>query len=144
MKCFHHTDRDAVATCQKCSKGLYHPFANHFESILCKRCLLKNNKYKAKEVYLGLAVTAAIFFSSTFLGTFLKGRTHSFDFNKGWLISLLLAFTYWGWIFLTDYFPSLLEGTGDTWLIYFFVKFIAAYFIGIIVVVKFDFGIANF
>lgn len=134
MKCFHHTDRAAVATCEKCPKGLCHPCANHFESILCQQCLLKNNKSKAKEVYIGLAVTIAIFFSSSyFLGTFLKGGTHSFDFSKGWLISLLLAFTYWGWVFLTDYFPSLLEGTGDTWLMYFSVKFIASYFIGIIV-----------
>jgi hypothetical protein len=49
------------------------------------------------------------------------------------LIGALFAFTYWGWKFLSSYFPTLWYGTGIVWLIYVVLKFIASYFIGLIV-----------
>jgi hypothetical protein len=49
------------------------------------------------------------------------------------LLGLLFAFTYLGWKFLTNYFPQLWGGTGTLWLVYLILKFIAAYFIGLIV-----------
>ncbi len=38
MKCFHHSEQDAVATCQKCGKGLCRKCAEEYTPCLCDSC----------------------------------------------------------------------------------------------------------
>jgi len=131
MKCFNHSDSDANGSCQGCGKGLCGLCVSRFENPLCEPCLTKNNSGVAKQLYLGLAITAAIFISvSVFL--FPMASEHG-NPGQAFFMGALMAGTYWGWKFLTDYFPSLTAGTSSVWLIYLLLKFVGAYFIGLIV-----------
>ena len=38
MKCFNHVDREAVATCQSCGKGLCRECASKYRPCLCDEC----------------------------------------------------------------------------------------------------------
>mgnify|MGYP003516603359 FL=1 len=38
MKCFNHEDREAVATCQRCGKGLCKECASKYTPCLCDEC----------------------------------------------------------------------------------------------------------
>ena len=38
MKCFNHEDREAVATCQRCGKGLCRECAGKYTPCLCDEC----------------------------------------------------------------------------------------------------------
>ncbi len=72
-----------------------------------------NNKSIALELYLGLAITLSLFISFMyFFGVIMEGPGRPFS-TKAWVMSLFLSFTYWGWKFLTDYFPRLTGGTVD-------------------------------
>lgn len=134
MKCFNHNEMDATATCQECSKGLCVNCSSRFNAMLCESCLLNHNKSVATQMYTGLAITIAIFLGFIyFIGSteFRSGET--LGFAKAIFPSLIFAFTYWGWKFMTSHFPSLTMGSGNVWIMYFFLKFIASYFIGLIV-----------
>ena len=134
MKCFNHNAMDATATCQDCGKGLCVECSSRFDIMLCEPCLLTHNSQVSRQMYVGLALTAAIFIVTTyFLGSQTTAKGQSMGYSTAAFAGLLLAFTYWGWRFLSDYFPRLTQGTGWVWLVYFVLKFVAAYFIGFIV-----------
>lgn len=134
MKCFNHIDLDATATCQECGKGLCINCSSRFNVILCEGCLLNHNKSVSREMYIGLAITISIFIGFTYLlGTMTLHHGKTVGFEKAWIFGLLLSFTFWGWRFLNNYLPTLASGTGAVWIIYLFIKFTAAYFIGILV-----------
>lgn len=42
MKCFNHVDREAVATCQSCGKGLCRECASKYRPCLCDECYQDN------------------------------------------------------------------------------------------------------
>ena len=134
MKCFNHVDQDATATCMNCNKGLCVECSSRFSSILCEPCLIEHNKSVARTMYIGLAITVIIFlgFMSIF-GSMQSSTGETLGYSKAIFPSLLFAFTFWGWKFLSDYFPRLTMGTGNVWILYFIFKFFAAYFIGLIV-----------
>ena len=51
MKCFNHEDRDAVATCQKCGKGLCKECAAKHTPCMCDDCaarLVQTRQQQAK------------------------------------------------------------------------------------------------
>ena len=134
MKCFNHNAMDATATCQDCGKGLCVDCSSRFNLILCEPCLLKHNNLVSRKMYLGLTLTAVIFVAATyFFGSVVLGKGKSMGYGSAAFVGLMLAFTYWGWRFLSDHFPRLTGGTGGVWLVYLMLKFMAAYFIGIIV-----------
>jgi len=122
MKCYNHSSENSIATCKHCNKGLCVKCSSRFNIIICESCLLKYNKSVANEMYTGLAITTSILFGVMFF----KG-INSFS------LGLLLAFTYWGWKFLSSHAPSLTMGTGNVWFFYFMIKFFIAYFIGLFV-----------
>lgn len=134
MKCFNHNAMDATATCQDCGKGLCVDCSSRFNLILCEPCLLKHNSLVSRQMYLGLAFTVVIFVAATyFFGSVTSGTGKSMGYSNAAFVGLMLAFTYWGWRFLSDYFPRLTGGSGGMWLVYLLLKFMAAYFIGVIV-----------
>ena len=134
MKCFNHTDMDATATCQSCNKGLCVECSSRFDMMLCEPCLLAHNKSVAQEMYTGLAITATILLGfAFFMGTRETSTGESLGVINALLPGLFLAFSYWGWKFLSDHLPFLTMATGTVWLIYFMFKFFLAYFIGLIV-----------
>ncbi|MDD3224613.1 MAG: hypothetical protein PHX70_07910 [Clostridium sp.] len=48
MKCYKHTDCDAVSQCNDCGRGLCHECTNNFTVPLCTNCMIKRiNKKKA-------------------------------------------------------------------------------------------------
>ena len=134
MKCFHHPDLNPVATCHECERGLCPACSERFEKILCQKCLFKEKHSNTQKNILSLILTVICFFAFTyFFGAYLNGHPKELGFSKGWFISLILVFSYWGWSFLSEYFPSLLVGNTNAWFIYLLSKFLAACFIGIIV-----------
>jgi hypothetical protein len=134
MKCFNHNEMDATATCQECSKGLCVNCSSRFNAMLCESCLLNHNKSVSTQMYTGLAITIAILLGFTyFIGGMELPNGQTLGFAKAILPSLILAFTYWGWKFMTNHFPSLSMGSGTVWIMYFMIKFVAALHIGLIV-----------
>lgn len=134
MKCFAHDDRDATATCQPCGKGLCSECSRRFDLILCDTCLLAHNQAVLSQMYSGVAITVIIFAAATyFLGSMEMRDGTSFGFDKAWFLSLLLAFTYWGWKFLSERQRLAFLGNINFWLFYFLIKFALSYFVGLIV-----------
>lgn len=131
MKCFAHVASDAVGQCNGCQVGLCGDCVTRFTIPSCERCFVSHNKAVALEMYKGLGITAVIFalgvwfaFSHPMPGA----KTGTFL-----LMGLLLSFTYWGWRFLSEYFPRLSGGSIIVWFFYLGIKLIAAYLVGILV-----------
>src|SRR5438046_1217177 len=104
MKCFNHNAVDATATCQDCGKGLCVECSSRFDTILCEPCLLKHNSLVSRQMYVGLALTAVIFIAATyFFSSVAPGNAKPLAFGSATLMGLMLAFTFWGWRFLSDY-----------------------------------------
>lgn len=135
MGCFIHEHSHATAVCQGCGRGTCTECSNRFGDPWCEQCLLRHNTGVARQMYAGLVTTLAIFVLSTWFFVRLEDSSGhpAVPFASAALIGALFAFTYWGWKFLSNYFPTLWFGTGIIWLIYAIAKFIASYFIGLIV-----------
>lgn len=131
MKCFNHNAADATATCQGCGKGLCVDCTSRFNMVLCEPCLLAHNARLSRQMYLGLALTVVIFVVATYF--FSSGAGASLKVGSAAFTGLLFAFTYWGWRFLGNRFSPPMVGGVFAWLMYLALKFIAAYFIGLIV-----------
>lgn len=120
MKCIAHPESDTRGEC-----------IGGFITPLCAECLGEHNKRVAMEMYKGLGITAIVFAvgMSLAVSDALDGRggsAHVFMWP-------LLAFTYWGWTFLSDHFPRLTEGPLNARFVYCFVKLVLAYFVGLLV-----------
>lgn len=131
MKCFNHVDADATALCQGCNKGLCAHCSTRFDTTLCEQCLLNHNKSAADGTYTDLLMTVILFLGITW---FLhKPQATHLPLVNSAMIGLIFSFTYYGWKFLTNLFPTVWIGSGLVWLILTIVKFIAAYFVGLVV-----------
>lgn len=49
MKCFNHEDREAVASCQKCGKGLCKECASKYTPCLCEECYTALQQQAARQ-----------------------------------------------------------------------------------------------
>ena len=49
MKCFNHTEREAVATCQKCGKGLCRECAEKYTPCMCDTCAAQIQRDQQKQ-----------------------------------------------------------------------------------------------
>ena len=49
MKCFNHEDREAVATCQSCGKGLCKECASKYTPCLCDECFAQIQQQAAEQ-----------------------------------------------------------------------------------------------
>lgn len=151
MKCFNHAEREAVATCQKCGKGLCRECAEKHTPCLCDTCAAQiqrdqkrqaqNKEEQQKQKYKDALVnTRSEFIMTTALGIVIsialmvwcRDDMSGFSDYVGCLvIGICVPF---GWKFLTylqSFIPLSIWGTWWFWIIYGIVKFFLSIFIGI-------------
>ena len=153
MKCFNHPEREAVATCQKCGKGLCRECAEKFTPCMCAPCAdqtrrsrqqeAQNKEEQRKQKYKEALVDTRSEFIKTAVSGILLGilciwfmqSNHdglTFADCAGYL--LIGFFVPFGWKFLTylqSFFPLSIFGTFWFWIIYGIVKFVLSVFVGI-------------
>ncbi len=154
MKCFNHTEREAVATCQKCGKGLCKECAGKHTPCLCDTCAAQiqqnrqqqaqNKEEQRKEKYKAALVdTRGEFIKTAVIGIivgifFVWQRTTQENADNGFIyyagyffVTFCIPF---GWKFLTylqSFFPVSLFGTFWFWFIYIAIKVFLSLFVGI-------------
>jgi uncharacterized membrane protein len=134
VKCFTHPDIDASATCQSCSQGLCKACASRFDIMFCEGCLLSHNRTVTSQLYRGLAITGGIFLVCLYLISQSESSSgDSVGVAKAIVPSLLFAFIYWGWKFLSGRFFRLQAASAPIWVIYMAIKLQIAVLIGILV-----------
>lgn len=129
MKCYHHPDRDAVAVCTECGRGLCKECASFYAKPLCPECAvskalrIKQNLEKACLLFVALAVV--------FLIVIVTSYTPEVPPIHVLVSALFLACIPFGWYKLTEFTPRgflILPVIG--WLFYFFVKAVVSACIG--------------
>lgn len=156
MKCFNHPEREAVATCQKCGKGLCRECAEKYTPCMCESCAAQvrrnrqqqaqNKEEQRKQKYRDALVdTRSEFIKTAVIGMVVAiaatwwtaTQSRSVELN-GFLDYIGLFFAYFcipfGWKFLTylqSFFPVSLFGTWWFWFIYLAVKVFISAIIGI-------------
>lgn len=128
MDCFLHPGSAAVAQCNTCSKGLCRACASRFAPILCEECLVSHNRQVARGAWTGLTITVVV----ALAGTAWFASRH-LPIGQCVLMGVVLSGTYWGWKFLSERFPHLAAGSFAAWGVYLVLKFVAAFFIGLLV-----------
>lgn len=153
MKCFNHPEREAVATCQKCGKGLCRECAEKHTPCMCDPCAAqvkqsqqqqaqskeeqRKQKYKA-----ALVDTRSEFIKTTVIGIiigillvwFMKGELPERSFADCVGYFIVGFFIPFGWKFLTylqSFIPLTIFGTFWFWIIYGVVKAVLSVFVGI-------------
>lgn len=153
MKCFNHVEREAVATCKKCGKGLCKECAEKYTPCMCDACAAQlqqdkqqqaqNKEEQRKQKYKDALVdTRGEFIKTTLIGVVIGIALIVWQWNN-WddakvlncVWSMLFGiFIPFGWKFLTylqSFIPIVLFGTWWFWLIYMIVKAVLSMFIGI-------------
>lgn len=127
MKCYHHPDRDAVATCTECGRGLCKECADVYSKPLCADCAVsyaKRIKENLEKAYLLSAIL--LLFSAILI--FSPGvDPHA----EGFIAAFFIACVPYGWYKLSAITPRMflvLPILG--WLIYFGIKFALSVCIG--------------
>lgn len=154
MKCFNHPEIDAVATCQKCGKGLCRVCAEKYTPCMCDACAAmvqrnrqeqaQNKENERKQKYRDALVnTRGEFISTSLIGIVFAvlftwwSATHGstfdgiFDYVGFFFLSFCIPF---GWKFLTylqSFVPVTLFGTWWFWFIYICVKVFLSVFVGL-------------
>lgn len=153
MKCFNHTEKEAVATCQKCGKGLCRECAGKYTPCMCDTCaaqiqksrqeLDKNRENQQKEKYKAALVdTRSEFIKISVIGIIVSiiatwwranyGNLSSFGDYANTIVAWF--FVPFGWKFLTylqSFFPVSLFGTFWFWILYLAVKAVLSVIAGI-------------
>lgn len=156
MKCFNHTEREAVATCQKCGKGLCKECAEKYMPCMCDTCAAQtqrdqqqqaqNKEEQRKQKYKDALVdTRGEFIKTAVIGilvgilfvwysaTQIHGDVdNSFADNVGlFFVAFCIPF---GWKFLTflqSFFPISIFGNFLFWIIYIGVKALVSAIVGV-------------
>lgn len=156
MNCFNHPEREAVATCQKCGKGLCRECAEKYMPCMCDPCAAqtkrdqqqqaKNKEEQRKQKYRDALVDSRSEFITTtvigiFVGIFLVWFTTKSAYARGdssftecveiFFAGICVPF---GWKILTylqSFFPLSIIGTFWFWLIYGVVKLFLSVIVGI-------------
>lgn len=154
MKCFNHTEREAVATCQKCGKGLCRECAEKHTPCLCDTCAAqikrkqqqqaRNKEEQRKQKYkTALVDTRSEFIKTAIIGIFVgiffvwySTTQENIDAGFGYYMGQFCgAFCIpFGWKFLTylqSFFPIFMLGTFWFWFGYGVVKLFLSIFVGI-------------
>lgn len=153
MKCFNHPEREAVATCQKCGKGLCRECAGKYTPCLCDTCAAqiqrseqeqaKNKEDQRKQKYKAALVdtrsefirTAVIGIFISIIGTWYGAQSGSLRGFTDYVSSIILWFCVpFGWTFLTylqSFFPVTIFGTYWFWFIYGVVKVCLSMVVGV-------------
>lgn len=148
MKCFNHPERDAVATCQKCGKGLCQECAAKHTPCLCDSCAaqaqqdqktqaLAKEEQKKQKYKDALVDTVGELIKVSVVGIIVgilgvwwmsasENSSGQLDSVGGYVLSFFMWFCVpFGWKFFTwlqSFIPLVLFGTWWFWLIYLIVK----------------------
>ena len=153
MKCFNHTERDAVATCQKCGKGLCRECAEKHTPCMCDTCAAQvkqnqqqqaqNKEEQRKQKYKDALVdTRSEFIKTTVIGIivgilfawYMKNDNAELGVAYSVRYFVLGLFVPFGWKFLTylqSFFPLSIFGTFWFWIIYGIIKLVLSIIVGI-------------
>lgn len=155
MKCFNHTEREAVATCQKCGKGLCRECAEKHTPCLCDTCATRiqrseqqqaqNKEEQRKQKYRDALVdTRSEFIKTAVIGILVGIFFVWWDSKEGLNVEsglfyyvglFFVAFCIpFGWKFLTylqSFVPVSLFGTFWFWFVYIAIKVFLSAFVGI-------------
>lgn len=157
MKCFNHIEREAVATCQKCGKGLCKECAEKYTPCMCDTCAeqtrknqqqqAQNKEEQRKQKYKDALVdTRSEFIKTAVIGVVIASiyiwysyhyqQNLNEDNSLGDWVGLFFCFFCipFGWKVLTylqSFIPISLFGTWWFWLIYIVVKAIFSILVGI-------------
>lgn len=156
MKCFNHTEREAVATCQKCGKGLCRECAEKHTPCLCDTCATQiqrdqqqqaqSKEDQRKQKYKDALVdTRSEFIKTAVIGILVgiffvwysatQSRANAGAGFADYVGMFCIAFCIpFGWKFLTylqSFIPISLFGTFWFWFIYIAVKVFLSLFIGV-------------
>ncbi len=157
MKCFNHPDREAVATCQKCGKGLCKECAQKYTPCMCESCAEKaqhdqqqqaqNKEEQRKQKYKDALVDSrSEFIKTTIIGIVIASiciwysyhyqQSLTEDYSLGdWIGQFLLwVCVPFGWKVLTylqSFIPISIFGTWWFWIIYIGVKAFLSILVGI-------------
>ena len=153
MKCFNHPEREAVATCQKCGKGLCKECAEKHTPCLCDSCAVQiqrdrqqqaqNKEEQRKQKYKNALVdTRSEFIRTTVIGIvvsilfvwFMKSEHADLTFADCAGYFFLGICVPFGWKLLTylqSFFPLSIFGTFWFWIIWGVVKLALSMIIGI-------------
>jgi len=130
MNCFNHPEEVAVASCIDCGKGLCKECTSLYQMPICNECNMKrvkNDKSDIFRIYLPSIICFVAGIIIMVLSIGIKGIFPGIIF--GWL----LAGIPWGWKVVTFIQPRMfLFLSIFGWVIYFFIKFLLAYFVGIV------------
>lgn len=119
MSCYKHIENHAVAQCNDCGRSLCSQCADAFDPPLCLHCA----KERASSIKAELVKNIAISVVLMIIGIVVIKSP----------LGILLAGIPYGWAILNLITPSMfLWMSWVGWLIYFFIKFLLAYFIGLI------------
>ena len=142
MKCFYHGELEAVATCQRCGKGLCHECAAKRSPCMRDECAriveeereakIVNEENEKKQKYLDALIdTKQEFVRACIVGVVLMAGGFMSQYGT---FSILLFFWLFGWKLLTylqSKVPIFLVGNLLFWLTWVFVKIIASFVFGI-------------
>ena len=151
MKCFNHTEREAVATCQKCGKGLCKECAEKYTPCMCDTCAeqtrknqqqqAQNKEEQRKQKYKDALVdTRSEFITTVIIGVvlsivliiWLRDDTDGFiDYVFFFIIGICIPFGLKFLTYLQSFIHLRIWGTWWFWLIYVIVKAVLSIFIGI-------------
>lgn len=143
MKCFNHEDREVVATCQRCGKGLCKECASKYSPCLCEECHAALLEQKAmrkikkendkKQKYLDALVdTKSEFIKTCIWGVvwaIILGSLVDYSF-----LGIVFFFLPFGWKLLTylqSFIPITIIGSVIFWIVWIFMKSMLSIIIGI-------------
>lgn len=151
MKCFNHVEREAVATCQNCGKGLCKECAAKHRPCLCDDCYeaiqtnhrqaeLSKEEQRRQRYRNALVDTRSEFIKVLLLGVVVgaiclylcvSSKPRSFvDMVVFFLMGFVVPF---GWKLLTyvqSFFPVTIFGTFAFWAVWCVVKFFLSMAVG--------------
>lgn len=136
MQCFYHHGKDAVDACEDCSKRLCQECASTFTPCLCLDCYSERRKTTTIHEALRLFGKSVAFFAIAFICQKLLFSFASVKMDTSLLLvsSLIYSGIPWGWSFVSRIFPvQILGGSTGFLLLYFMLKLVAAYLIGLII-----------
>jgi len=128
MNCYYHPEKSAIATCLDCGKGLCDVCGKLYSMPICNECNMTRSKNE-KKLIINQYIPSVI---GLILGV-LFGILQFKNVLPALVFGYLFAGIPWGWKVITFIQPKMflfLSYTG--WAIYFLIKTVLAYFIGII------------
>lgn len=146
MKCFFHEEKDAVATCMRCNKGLCKECASLYSQCLCEECaeivedeMVSSMKQERKSALIDttsefvFAIVKGII--AVIVGYFVMNAIYdgNVNFSQVWFF-FFLPFGWAVFTYLEQFLPNVIFGglLGILLTVYYFIiKLVISIFLGI-------------